>query len=292
VKITTLQHEVLIGGLLGDASLELSGRMRSPRLKIERSYKDIQYLQWQFSVFRNLCHSGLHTYKRYDKRYDKVYKSSYLRTRQLPELLSYYKKWYPNNKRDVPRDIKLTPLTLAVWVADDGCIIKEKNSYIIKLSTESFTPEGVDYLRFLLRDYTGQHFPKYKKHKDKNQFFIKATSGPAISVLKIIRDQMKTMNMGRKIPPDMPERVFSSKNYYELFKYIKDNPWCNCDDLVGIYNEKGGLRSRLNAATKHGFLYKKNDDVDGRLKRYSLTETGKEALKSDGIVNLHLFSKG
>lgn len=278
------QREVLIGGLLGDASLELSGKMRTPRLRIERSYRDIKYLQWQHNIFKDLCSSDLRIYSRFDRRYNKTYQSCYLRTKQLHGLLLYHKQWYPNGKR-VPHNVKLTPLTLAVWFADDGCIVKEKNSHVIKFSTESFPPEDVDFLRGLLRNLTGQHFAKYKKKN--NQYIIKSGNEAALAVIKIIKGYLLKMGMERKIPEFSP---CYSKKHFELFTYIKDHTWCTYNDLVHIYNNKDGLYSRLNHATKKGLLRKKKDAVDGRIKRFALTTKGIEALQGDNIVNLRLFA--
>ncbi|GAH48227.1 unnamed protein product, partial [marine sediment metagenome] len=63
------------------------------------------------------------------------------------ELLSIWKKWYPNRKKIVPRDIKLTPLTVRQWYIGDGCLVPHNSgrSHII-LCTEGFPIADVKWL--------------------------------------------------------------------------------------------------------------------------------------------------
>ena len=63
-----IQHQVLIGGLLGDFSLMKDGKF--PRMKVDRQYLDKEYLEWEFNIFKNLCKSGIKEIKRFDKRYN------------------------------------------------------------------------------------------------------------------------------------------------------------------------------------------------------------------------------
>lgn len=68
-------------------------------------------------------------------------------SRSYVELLSIRKKWYPDGKKIVPKDLKLTPLTCRQWYIGDGCLIHNncKNLYI-KLFTESLKIIDVDFL--------------------------------------------------------------------------------------------------------------------------------------------------
>lgn len=41
-------------------------------------------------------------------------------TKSLPEITYFYNTFYKNNRKIIPKDIRLSPLSLAVWYMDDG----------------------------------------------------------------------------------------------------------------------------------------------------------------------------
>ncbi len=196
-SLNSVQHQLLIGGLLGDFSLTKDGKF--PRLKVDRQYIDKPYIDWQFSILKELCSSGVKEISRFDKRYHKSHNYVSFRTRAVPAFLEYYNKWYINNVRQVPEDIEFTPLILAVWFADDGCIVNNKNNnLVLKLSTESFGKTGTEILSSKLELRFKEKFPIYRKHKNKDQFFIKTSTVPAQFFIKDIEPHIIQMNMLRK----------------------------------------------------------------------------------------------
>jgi len=63
------------------------------------------------------------------------------------ELLPIYKNWYPDGRKIVPKDIKLTPLTCKQWYIGDGSLKHSKNRKpTIELSTDGFTISDVEWL--------------------------------------------------------------------------------------------------------------------------------------------------
>jgi hypothetical protein len=201
--LTNIQHQVFIGSMLGDGSLEKSGR--NPRLKIDRQLLDKAYLEWEYDAFKGLCKSGVKEIKRYDKRYNKTYEQVSFRTRAIPAFKEPYQEWYPNNgKKIVPFDLKLTPLILAIWFADDGSVTCSNNgdgSYLrVKLSTENF---GYGYTKILhakLEDYFQQPFILAKKNKrsKKDQWIIRTTAESAKPFLQEIESDVQLVGMYRK----------------------------------------------------------------------------------------------
>jgi len=194
--LTHVQDQVLIGGLLGDFSLSKDGKY--PRLKIDRQIRDKPYLEWQFNLFNDLCKSGIKEIERYDKRYNKSSKQCSFRTRAVPAFLKYYDEWYINGIRKVPENIELSSLIIAIWFADDGCIIRENQKLILKFSTESFGKKGTELLSSKLEERYKNKFPIYRKKKDKDQFIIKTSTIPAQAVLKDIQKHIIEINMLRK----------------------------------------------------------------------------------------------
>jgi len=190
------QENVLIGSLLGDGHLSLDKRSKYPRLKIDRAIKDLDYLKYQFSYFKDLCKSNIKIFDRYDKRYNKSYTYCSFRTRAIPAFIKYYNEWYENKIRIVPKTLKLNPLILSIWFSDDGCVIRQGlNSLTLKLSTENFSYDDILFLKKSLVNRFGVNFPIYKKGKG---FIIKASSKAAFLFLKEIQDFIKVNGMKRK----------------------------------------------------------------------------------------------
>ena len=144
----------------------------SPLLTVGRAVKDLEYLKFQASIFRNLCSDeGIITSNKHDKRLNKTYIGYKFRTRALPVLLPYRDLWYPQGKKIVPSNLELTSTTMAHWFCDDGCIRQKKDdrtgkgyqSLILKLSTNSFTKSSVELLHSLLTKRYGDFF---RIHKD------------------------------------------------------------------------------------------------------------------------------
>lgn len=191
--LTTFQHETMIGGLLGDSNLSLSKGSKYPRMKIDRQGLDRPYIEWQYSVFQELCRSGVRNFERFDKRYNKTHQYCSFRTRAVPAFLDYYNEWYGSGSRQVPENIELTPLILAVWFADDGCIINQNSALTLKLSTESFGKVGAEILAVKLEEKFGEKYPLYRKKKGKDQFFIKTSTIAAQPFLKTIQPHIIEM---------------------------------------------------------------------------------------------------
>ncbi len=197
--ITKLQEEVLIGSLLGDGHLEKHKNGKNASLKIGRATSDRAYLEWQAIVFKNyLTPSGIIDRKIFDKRTKKVYKNSRLSTSCSPVFTIFHSKWYKEKTKIVPSDLVLTPLILAVWIADDGhvscykCRKKKNASYgkeypevlHIKIATHGFTENEC---KFLLDKIEKLCSVKGHLNKEKNgQATLRFYKEDAIKILRVI----------------------------------------------------------------------------------------------------------
>lgn len=123
--LTAHQHEVLEGLMLGDGHLCKKGRLVNPYLTIGRAGYDHHYQEWLGRVF-NPYTNQVELYSRFQKRLGKIYTSSILRTRCSESLSITHSRWYQGKTKIVPLDLELTPLAIAVWVADDGQVIGRK----------------------------------------------------------------------------------------------------------------------------------------------------------------------
>jgi hypothetical protein len=173
-NLTTLQHEVLTGSLLGDAYLGIKQDSINPSLRIQRQLIDLPYLQWQFEIFRNCCREkAIRIGKNFDKRYNKWREFCNLESRYIPAFEPYHTEWYGSGKKRIPKDIELTKLIIAVWVCDDANIYIQKSKIQrlgIRFHTQGFLKEDVEILQKLLNDrynviFTIQRAKKNMDHR-------------------------------------------------------------------------------------------------------------------------------
>jgi ubiquinol-cytochrome c reductase cytochrome b subunit len=148
VQLTQLQIDVLVGTILGDATIERVKINHSPRLRFEQSFPmHAAYLTNLYIIFMNLV--GNHpivTTRKPDTRTGSNYSTIRFSTLSFPCFTYYFDLFYFENHKVVPSNIVnlLTPRALAYWIMDDGG--KGSNGEII-LHTRSFTFADVQRLQ-------------------------------------------------------------------------------------------------------------------------------------------------
>ena len=142
-QLSQKAREWIDGELLGDGSL-LSRHNYSAKFRYGSKY--LEYINY---VSDTLNSFGMKQCGKILKKKDKQY-GSYVYCYgccDYAELLPIYKRWYPKRKKIVPRDIKLTPLTLRQWFIGDGCLHHPKKAKpYIQLSTNAFPIPDVKWL--------------------------------------------------------------------------------------------------------------------------------------------------
>jgi len=171
---------LLVGSLLGDchAEREKSGGVRF-RFKQSEAHKD--YIFWLYEFFnkRGYCTNNLPVlFKDGDKLQYTCYRFG---TYRYTSLMWLYKLFYNHNKQKrVPKNIAdlLTPLSLAVWICDDGGFHRPG----VRLHTNSFSQEEVMLLSLALET---KFNIKSTIHKNKHNFllYIKLESMPLLKKL-------------------------------------------------------------------------------------------------------------
>jgi DNA-binding MarR family transcriptional regulator len=184
-QFSSTQKEFIDGSLLGDACVYRGENKYNPVFKILRQTKDIDYLKWQFEFMKDFCSTEIHNNKYFDKRTNKYYYRSYFFTRNLKLLNEVRDRWYVNRKKIVPKDLVLTPLTLAIWFCDDGCITTPNLPYRfeLKLATQAFTKEEVEFLASSLEDLLDE---KFMIHRDNSCFLLKGNDNATRAFLSKI----------------------------------------------------------------------------------------------------------
>ena len=141
-----LQHQYLIGSLLGDGCVYRRKETHLPYFASQRTFSDKAYSLWEKTLLAEyVCkwYDG----SSFDRRTNKEYYWTKLRTHRCEALVSYYTNWYGGEKKQVPQNIQLSPLSLAVWFADDGYVREINDGRLqLKLSTHGFDLESVEFL--------------------------------------------------------------------------------------------------------------------------------------------------
>ncbi len=137
--VTCRQEEIIIGSLLGDAYITKRGQ-----IQFEQSEDQKEYLFWKHKELSSISYKNISLVRRFDKRLSKTYTSYRFWTRQY--FLSWRNKFYINNRKTIPKDIQISPLTLAVWYMDDGCFSDHK----CIIATDGFVEEDITFLREIL----------------------------------------------------------------------------------------------------------------------------------------------
>lgn len=111
-SLSEIQQQVILGCILGDGYMR---KKTNAHLQITHSIAQKEYVDWKYKVFKNLVIKPPSSYKGNEGRVGYRFF-----TRSLPEITSFYKRFYQNRVKVVPSRIALTPLSLAVWYMDDG----------------------------------------------------------------------------------------------------------------------------------------------------------------------------
>ncbi|KKN20716.1 hypothetical protein LCGC14_0932880, partial [marine sediment metagenome] len=67
-------------------------------------------------------------------------------TRMHPDLYKASMRWYPDKlqHKQVPEDIRITPISVMLWYLGDGTVINRKDTCVVRLSTDSFPKEQIE----------------------------------------------------------------------------------------------------------------------------------------------------
>lgn len=239
MPLTMFQEEVLSGLMLGDGHLSIGGKAKNPRLRINRTDRDTEYAEWIAAVFSPYTTNkslGRTTY--FDPRTGKTYGRTTFCSIRHPDFMPAYATWYGTGSRQVPRNLQLSPITVAVWMADDGSVYQKMregstSGIELKFNTSSFTEEGVDFLVDLLNARYAGGFSKYGNYKGKGQCVIMTSTRPAARLLR---------DIDPVFPPQPKARFW--REGFDITKTRPDCPACGADAVFrnGFYYGTGTVR--------------------------------------------------
>ena len=173
-SLTSAQHAILTGSLLGDGTLRRQGNRLNALLEVNHSYKQQAYVDWKWQHFQDFVLTPPRARKGKGVRI--AYRFT---TRSLPPFTDYYNWFYVSGKKRIPFDLTLNPLSLAVWFMDDGA--RTRSAFY--LNTQQFTLAEQKFLQKLLFETFGF---KSALNRDKNYFRLRVSTESTMSMKKLI----------------------------------------------------------------------------------------------------------
>ena len=119
------QHAIIIGSLLGDGAMRCK---RNALLEINHCLAQSGYVDWKYSALAPFVATPPRARESNSGRV--AYRFV---TRSLPVLTPYYRLFYGDGTKTVP-EVRLSPLSLAVWFMDDG----SRSRSSVYLNTQQF----------------------------------------------------------------------------------------------------------------------------------------------------------
>lgn len=122
IPIDNTFSEILDGLLLGDGNIQVPNNFQGIYSQASSQKEFIDYVANIFKQNNYYQDSG--EYIAHIKNIDKQYPVFYIHSKRTLQLSAIYNRWYPDGKKHVPADIKLTPITVLFWYLGDGHKIK------------------------------------------------------------------------------------------------------------------------------------------------------------------------
>lgn len=129
-RLNQFQKSVITGTLLGDGYIRIVPGRQNAFLEINHALSQHAYVEWKYDVLKNIS-AGVPKVRNGNGERQAVR----FHTRQSQELTEFYKQFYVNRTKVIPKDLRLDSVSLAVWFMDDGSRCRESDVY---LNTQQF----------------------------------------------------------------------------------------------------------------------------------------------------------
>ena len=205
------QKQIILGGLLGDASLN------KQNVQFSQGIKQEEYLLWKSYFYDK---EPKYTYNRSNgKLFKRCYFNYHIQNGDIDFYSFIRKHLYSHNKKKISLKYlnELDALALAVWWMDDGCLSIFKGNRYGKLSTECFNYEE----HILLK--------KYFKVKWDIDVSIKLEKGKYYFLRFNVTELKKLISVIYKYVCEIPSMIYKIDLNYK-------NKKCIGEDFVDIYN--------------------------------------------------------
>lgn len=132
MKISSVERDILIGTILGDAYIQKTGE-KNARLRLEHGAHQKEYLLWKVQHLKQFFQGKPKYLERVHPLTGRTYKYWRHQSQSGPFLGKLRKLFYKDGTKKIPENIEklLTPRSLSVWYMDDGYYYaRDKCSYL------------------------------------------------------------------------------------------------------------------------------------------------------------------
>jgi hypothetical protein len=175
------EHDLIIGGLMGDASIRQ--REKNSCFRFSHSLKQKEYSMWKRDILIHFPLSEFREVKRKIK--DSFIHAMDFSTKTHP-LFNYYRNlFYKTGRKLITQTIleQLNPRSLAIWVCDDGSYSKIQD-YII-LCTNSYTLEEHKLMKEFFENKFG--LSPTIGFRDKKYYYLRFKQNDSKKLINIIK---------------------------------------------------------------------------------------------------------
>lgn len=211
-SITTLtdeQKQILIGSLLGDGEIiKNTPTSQNYLYSVGREQSDYEYLKWNYDKFISFRKNAkIVLFTKVDKRPGwKPYLGCQFKTISAPVFTEHREIWYPNGIKIIPKNIKLTPLSTAIWFCDDGCFRSNRAGRGLQIATHGFDLDSVEYISNELFLFTGEKFAISQDKRNNRDmknigYYIRGNKDASLALMYLIKNVVLEIKMERKLDP-------------------------------------------------------------------------------------------
>jgi len=211
-------HQVLIGLLLSDGSIEKSSETSLARLSVMFGWLHIAYLFHLYNLFEPYTDSDIRIITTYNKRTNTEHNQVAFKTVSLPIFLKYHKMFYVFDDKSkryikiIPHNIEdhMTPVVLAHLIMGDGNLKPKDN--IIRIYTNSFSKKDVELLSTSINNKLGIIT---KVTYDRNNQYILTISKNQLEAVKTMILPYMHKSMLYKLDLNSDNNCFKLENHLE-----------------------------------------------------------------------------
>lgn len=141
LELSDKQEQFILGSLLGDLSIDLTGKMKNAKLCLVHSIKQEELFMNKVEILGEFM-GNYKLYSQYDNRTDKIYQTWRGNSKAHKLFNEVYNLLYPNKIKTITQEYldKINhPIALAYWFMDDG-------SECGTIATNCFSLEEVELL--------------------------------------------------------------------------------------------------------------------------------------------------
>lgn len=203
-KLSSLQRQVLVGTLLGDAHLRANKTKTKYQYVVLQPESHKEYVYHLYEIFKGFTKSVPKRYVFEDKRFPgKLYVRWSFYTNFQSCFRFYAHQFYMEQpqrgggfktRKTVPKLIHrwLTPRAIAYWYMDDGGEKWKRKSLGVRFCTDSFTLSEIDTLTLVLKDKyllrnsiqkKEKFLPKNQERRKGYRIYVSSCSYPVLKSL-------------------------------------------------------------------------------------------------------------